>query len=81
MFLSSTGLGSCSTFPLFAALFTWYLAIGLQDDLGAQAPERLDRKAPFLAFAGLIFVGSVILFVIDIPIFDALTNPKLIRLH
>jgi hypothetical protein len=38
------------TFPLFALLFTWYLAIGLKPDSGAQAPEKLYREGKFMVF-------------------------------
>nr|WP_294546096.1 UbiA family prenyltransferase [uncultured Rhodopila sp.] len=68
------------SFPFFAVLFTWYLAIGLKSDSAAQAPEKLYREAAFMGFAALTFAVVMILFVVDIPILDGLMRPYYIPL-
>jgi decaprenyl-phosphate phosphoribosyltransferase len=68
------------TFPLFATLFTWYLAIGLKDDSAAQAPEKLYRETRFMAFAALAFIVAAALFFIDLPFLQIFMEPRLIRL-
>ena len=68
------------SFPFFAVLFTWYLAIGLKSDSAAQAPEKLYREAAFMGFAALTFAVVLILFVVDIPILDGLMRPYYIPL-
>lgn len=68
------------TFPLFATLFTWYLAIGLKRDSAAQAPEKLYRETPFMIFAALTFIVAGLLFFIDVPMLRGLMEPQLIRM-
>jgi len=68
------------TFPLFAILFTWYLAIGFKSDSAAQAPEKLYREAVFLGFAVFTFIAGAALFFIDLPLMRALQEPFLVRL-
>jgi decaprenyl-phosphate phosphoribosyltransferase len=68
------------TFPFFAILFTWYLAIGFKDGSAAQAPEKLYREATFLGFAAFTFIAVAALFFIDIPILQVFQEPLLIRL-
>lgn len=55
------------SFPLFALLFAWYLAIGMRSKSPTQNPEKLYRETKFVAF--VIFVGFfvVMLLFIDIP--------------
>jgi 4-hydroxybenzoate polyprenyltransferase len=55
------------SFPLFALLFTWYLAIGLKPHSAAQAPEKLYNESRFIAFIILLSSMVAILYVIDIP--------------
>ncbi len=55
------------TFPLFALLFTWYLAMGMKEDSAAQAPERLFKERSFMAFALALGIIVVALFYIDVP--------------
>ena len=51
------------TFPLFALLFTWYLAIGLKPDSAAQAPEKLYKEGKFMVFFGILcFIVCLLLF-------------------
>lgn len=68
------------TFPLFAALFTWYLAIGMRHESAAQAPEKLYREVSFLAFAGFVFVATAVLTLVDLPVLRALMEPHFIQL-
>jgi decaprenyl-phosphate phosphoribosyltransferase len=55
------------SFPFFALLFVWYLAIGMKPDSNAQKPEKLYLEWPFLLY--LVFLGALVtlLFFIDIP--------------
>lgn len=55
------------SFPLFAALFTWYLALGLRSDSPTQSPENLFGEKRFIAF--VIFLSAVValLFFVDLP--------------
>ena len=68
------------TFPLFAALFTWYLAIGLLRDSAAQQPEKLYRETGLIVLSGFTFVFTVLLCVVDLPGLSALTETQLVRL-
>ena len=68
------------TFPLFSALFTWYLSIGLKSDSAAQAPETLYREAKFLLFASLVFVAAALTFYADIPPLRVLMDTNLVRM-
>jgi 4-hydroxybenzoate polyprenyltransferase len=79
VFLIKYRIGFVLTFPLFAALFTWYLAIGLRRESAAQAPEKLYRETAFLAFAALTFLVAVLLFLVDIPILNVLTETRLLQ--
>ena len=66
------------TAPLYAILFTCYLAIGMRDDSAAQAPEKLYKERGLLAFAAFTFVISLVLFFVDIPFLQGFTEPYLI---
>ena len=62
------------TFPLFAVLFVWYLAIGMKPQSVAQRPERLYREVNFLLYlAGLCLVVTLLFFV-DLPWLQILTE-------
>lgn len=63
------------SFPLFAILFSWYLAIGLKAESAAQAPERLYREKRFMAFVVLLAAVVVLLIFVDIPILNRLQEP------
>jgi hypothetical protein len=80
IFLIKYRIGLILTFPLFAALFTWYLAIGLRQDSAAQQPEKLYREIPFLCFAAITFLATVVLFAFQLPALNGLTETQLIRL-
>lgn len=69
------------TFPMFAVLFTWYLAIGLKSDSAAQAPEKLYREALYLGFAGFTFFAAAALFFVRLPFLHGLMDPQLIPLN
>jgi decaprenyl-phosphate phosphoribosyltransferase len=68
------------SFPFFAVLFTWYLAIGLKADSAAQAPEKLYKEGAFMIFAALTFAVVVVLFFINLPVLDGLMRPYYVRL-
>lgn len=55
------------SFPLFALLFSWYLAIGLRENSVTQTPEKLYQEKPFLIFVGLLVLVVSVLFLVDIP--------------
>jgi 4-hydroxybenzoate polyprenyltransferase len=66
-------------FPLFALMFTWYLAIGLRPGSSAQAPERLYTERAFLAYVGIVALCMTALFFIDIPQMHVLVEPISVR--
>ncbi len=66
--------------PLFALLFTWYLAIALQADSAAQAPEKLHRERRFMTFVGVLSITVALLTVVDLPVLNSLMQPLLIPL-
>lgn len=66
--------------PLFAALFTSYLHVGLKHDSTAQAPEKLFREKALMIVLGLLVVALVVLTLVDIPSLERLTDPHFIRL-
>lgn len=63
------------SFPLFALLFTWYLAIGMKPRSHAQGMEKLYRETKFIAFVFALSLIVALLFFIDIPWIKVLTNP------
>ena len=64
--------------PLFALLFTWYLAIALRADSAAQAPEKLHKEGRFMAFVALLSVSVAVLTFLDLPVLHVLMEPWLI---
>ena len=80
IFLIKYRVGLVLTFPLYAALFTWYLAVGLRRDSAAQAPEKLYREVALMSFAAFTFLVTALLFIIDVPFLDGLTSTKLLPL-
>ncbi len=66
------------TFPLFAAMFTWYLSIGLKNESAAEAPEKLYREVKFMIFASFVFIGAAFMFYINIPLLRVLMDTSLI---
>lgn len=69
------------SFPLFALLFVWYLAIGMRPLSPAQSPEKIYKDGKFCAF--LLFLTIVIftLLVVDIPSLHMLQEPFLLKLN
>ena len=55
------------SFPLFAILFVWYLAIGMKAESAAQRPEKLFREKPFMAYVGLLVAAMVMMQFVDMP--------------
>jgi decaprenyl-phosphate phosphoribosyltransferase len=68
------------TTPMFAALFTLYLAIGMKKNSATQAPEKLYREPALICLAAATFVASILLFFVDIPILHGFMEPSLIHL-
>ncbi len=64
------------SFPLFAALFTWYLALGMKPVSPAQSPEQLFKERSFLVFTALLILTITALFLVDIPAL-AILNQRL----
>jgi 4-hydroxybenzoate polyprenyltransferase len=67
------------TFPLFSALFTWYLALGMRPESAAQAPEKLYREVPLLVFAGFVFLVAILLTFIRLPFLQTLMSPYFVH--
>jgi 4-hydroxybenzoate polyprenyltransferase len=55
------------SFPLFAILFVWYLAIGMKAESAAQRPEKLFRERPFIAYVGLLVLALGVMEFVDMP--------------
>lgn len=62
------------TFPLFALLFVWYLAIGIKPHSPTQHPEKLYQETGFLAYIAVMCVAVALLFFVDIPLLHVLTE-------
>jgi decaprenyl-phosphate phosphoribosyltransferase len=58
------------TFPLFALLFSWYLAITFRPNSTAQNPEKLYQNWKFMIFIVLFFAFFLSLLFIDVPWLD-----------
>jgi decaprenyl-phosphate phosphoribosyltransferase len=58
------------TFPFFALLFSWYIAITFRHDSTAQHPEKLYRNWKFMIFILLFFAFFMGLLFVDIPELD-----------
>ncbi len=69
------------TTPLFAALFTLYLAIGMRKNSASQAPEKLYRETALIGLAAVTFVASILLFFVDIPFLHGFMEPSLLHLN
>lgn len=63
------------SFPLFAFLFTWYLAIGMKPHSRAQGLEKLYREGKFIAFVLALSLIVALLFFVDISWLEVLTRP------
>ena len=63
------------SFPFFALLFTWYLAIGLKKESAAQNPERLFEERSFMLFVAFLAALVVALFFVNIPSMHILMEP------
>ena len=60
--------------PLFAILFTWYLALGMRPASPTQTPEKLFRERSFVAYTTLLCLIIAALFVLDMPALDILVD-------
>ena len=62
------------TFPMFALLFVWYMAIGMQPNSTAQAPEGLYREKAFISYVLFLCAVVLTLFFVDLPWLEVLTE-------
>ncbi len=62
------------SFPFFALLFSWYLAIGISPHSVAQNPEKLYREKGFVLYVLFLCTLVGLLFFIDIPILHLLMD-------
>jgi hypothetical protein len=62
-------------FPLFALLFSWYLAISLRKSSVVQTPEKLYTEGRFVAFVVFLALFVTALFFIDVPFLNVLVDP------
>ena len=65
------------SFPLFAVLFVWYLHLAMRYDSPVQNPEKLYRERGFIAYTVGLCLAVALLFVLDIPSLDVLTDTVL----
>jgi decaprenyl-phosphate phosphoribosyltransferase len=63
------------SFPFFALLFTWYLAIAMKPVSSTQTPEKLYKEKKFISYVGFLVIIIVVLFFIDIPILEMFVDP------
>ncbi len=64
------------SFPAIAALFTWYLMIGMGQDSAAQAPERLYREGAFVTFALVVVAWIAFLLWVEVPALHSFLEPN-----
>jgi 4-hydroxybenzoate polyprenyltransferase len=62
------------SFPAFALLFVWYLGIGMRPESAAKDPEKIFREPRFVSFVVLLCALVTVLFFVDIPLLNVLTN-------
>jgi len=55
------------SFPFLAALFVWYLHIGMKADSAAQAPEKLYHEKKFMAYVTFVALLMALLLFLDMP--------------
>ena len=55
------------SFPLFALLFVWYLAIGMKPHSQSQDPEKIYRERGFMAYVVFLGIVVMLLLIVDIP--------------
>ena len=62
--------------PLVAALYTWYLAIGMKDNSPAKDPERIPRtELGFTAYLLIFTAITLVLLYVDIPVLEWFLGP------
>ena len=62
------------TFPVFALLFVWYLAIGMRQGSVAKDPEKIFANPRFMGLITLLSGMVAFLFFVDIPILHVLVE-------
>ena len=63
------------SFPLFALLFTWYLAIAMKPYSSTQKPEKLYKEKKFVLYVVFLSIVVSALFFVDIPLLEMLVEP------
>jgi decaprenyl-phosphate phosphoribosyltransferase len=58
------------SFPLFAVLFVWYLAIGMRPHSPTKDPEKFYRERGFMAYVVFLAAAVWLLLVVDIPVLN-----------
>ena len=70
VFLTKYKVELLLSLPLVALLFGWYLAVGLQKDSVAQAPEHLYKQRSLVWLVVLVVASMVGLLYVDLPFFQ-----------
>jgi 4-hydroxybenzoate polyprenyltransferase len=55
------------SFPLFALLFAWYLAIGMKPHSPTQNPEKLYKEKHFMIYIVFLCCAVTLLYFVDMP--------------
>jgi hypothetical protein len=58
------------SFPLFAVLFVWYLAIGMRPHSPTKDPEKFYRERGFMAYVVFLAAAVWLLLVVNIPVLN-----------
>jgi len=62
-------------FPLYTILFCWYFVLGLRENSIAERPEKLTSEKYLLTFTVLIFIITLLVLWLEIPLFYELQVP------
>jgi decaprenyl-phosphate phosphoribosyltransferase len=58
------------SFPLFAVLFVWYLAIGMRPHSPTKDPEKFYRERGFMAYVVFLAAAVWLLLIVNIPMLN-----------
>jgi decaprenyl-phosphate phosphoribosyltransferase len=56
------------TFPMFSALFVWYLGLAMEPDSAVRDPEKLYKERTLTVYIAAIIIAILLLSFIDIPV-------------
>ena len=62
------------SFPLFALLFVWYLAIGRKPHSPTQNPEKLYKERKFILYIAFLALAITAIFFVDLPWLNVLVE-------